>query len=302
MKAMTRIAILSFVVTAAFAACQNQPDGKQRGTRVARGQNTPHGVGGNGAQIPDLNKGTPTNPGSVTPGSGTSVQHIQAMNPILGYIQPQGGQVSYSSPAANGQAAQSGTASFDANNVVRWFLATHIRPKEVGAITNNERDLIYGEICPDPNACGILFSVGRDEAGGSMSGRRPLRFANNMVLSQALRMGGYVPLVDGGNLSLAFYDSRVGSVDSASGAPYQRILVVVDVNQAAAYVYGGNQFYLAFNDNYGYISLEGRIDQDQVARGEVKFYNYNDVNNQGTQSQAKLGQFQVAACAIFRCQ
>jgi hypothetical protein len=226
---------------------------------------------GRGAAGPNANgQITGQNGGAVIP------QRPTGGTSIWGLIVPEAGFVTSSHNLVNGNWA--------ANDVARWFLSSDFHPEDVGA-TTKEQDSTWNQSCGTSQYCGIEFTASQ-------------MTINPPNLNQA-RQGGTVP-VQGGILGMAFWDSYVGKVDS-DGIPYSPIPVYVNIVSGQSYIQG-NRIVLTFQDTKGTIQFDGNLSGNQYA-GTVTFQNtvnYSGQNDWGTS--ARLGRFQINACAIFPCQ
>ena len=183
------------------------------------------------------------------------------------------------------------TNYYNANDVSRWFLSSDFSFEDVGA-TTKDQDTFYKKDCPTGKTCQVEFGVFQSTLG------------NNMLLQQAVQSNQIVQVTNG-VIGLVFFDSLVGDLDNTTGKTITPIPVFVkqspNTDQTPSFIQGNN-VKLTFQDERGYIQIEGTITGNQF-NGKISFQNVTNYA-QDTQWRAsgQLGTAQISVCAMFRCQ
>lgn len=295
-KSLGLIIMLAMVMQVACSGNKSKRRGQFNRGRNIQGPTV--GKGGSGEVPPATanNGGQVSHPGpnpGTNPGTGGGQANVAASS-IWGVITPSNANVFY-----NGK-----TDNYPADDNVRLFLNTNLAADSVGGTTGAQD---WHDVKCMPGSCGILFSVGLGEGNS----RSPLRLQNGVSIQQAMNDGGYVPVDTntGGNISIGIYDSLVGTQQNGETLSIIPVFINLISNYTdrgyEAYVQGSN-FYIAFEDQLGYLALEGTIN-GQASIGTVTYYNYKSFNGsegvRGPNNQVvKLGDFRINTCAMFPCQ
>lgn len=155
----------------------------------------------------------------------------------------------------------SGGYTNDFEYAVKEFASSNIMPNELGTISGNRNDTMTG-----------------------------VRFEATLKASAT----GEVDLAQA-KLKITIYDSFVGQIDS-SGRKIQAYFVSFDRAASGKIDMNGGLSTIVFKDNYGEVTLEGRLNQS-IFNGIMRFKNYTAVDG-GAPGVGDLGAFEISRCGI----
>lgn len=151
-----------------------------------------------------------------------------------------------------------------------------------GSVSFQQRVADFVSVGISPDSLGEVSGTYGDSTGIQL--RLKLRFSS----------GGQI--VSGESfLELTVYDSYVGQSDG-SGNLIEPITVYIESVKSGTFNPSTKQLQVTFADQYGEISLQGRVQGEDI-QGSVSFVNFVSYDN-STPRSGQLGSFLIPACSI----